>query len=231
MTDRVYVHVGSPKSGTTYLQRVLRHNQRELADQGVLVAGKTHVELVHAGFVVREDARLDNLPPRAAGRLGPDRRAGPRLPRPHRDHQLRAPRRREAQAGGRRARRPGRPRGPRRGHDPRPRAGGVVGLAGAAQVRPRRTAGRVAAAARVARPAGRVGLAHHGPGVGRRRAGAPGCRPSASTSSRRPAAGRRAASCGTGSRRHARSRTSRSTWTSRPRTSRWASRQRRCCAR
>ena len=32
MTDRVYVHVGSPKSGTTYLQRVLRHNQRELAD-------------------------------------------------------------------------------------------------------------------------------------------------------------------------------------------------------
>ncbi len=67
MTDRVYVHVGSPKSGTTYLQRVLRHNQRELADQGVLVAGKTHVELVHAGFAVREDARLDNLPARAAG--------------------------------------------------------------------------------------------------------------------------------------------------------------------
>lgn len=67
MTERVYLHVGSPKSGTTYLQRVMRHNQQALADQGVLVAGTSHVELVHAGFVVREDARLQNLPGRAAG--------------------------------------------------------------------------------------------------------------------------------------------------------------------
>lgn len=67
MTRRVYLHVGSPKSGTTYLQRVLRHNQQVLADQGVLVAGRTHGELVHAGFVVREDSRLDGLPARAAG--------------------------------------------------------------------------------------------------------------------------------------------------------------------
>lgn len=67
MTRRVYLHVGSPKSGTTYLQRVLRHNQDALAEQGVLVAGRTHVELVHAGFVIREDSRLRNLPPRAAG--------------------------------------------------------------------------------------------------------------------------------------------------------------------
>lgn len=67
MTHRVYLHVGSPKSGTTYLQRVLRHNQQALADQGVLVAGRTHGELVHAGFVIREDSRLEGLPPRAAG--------------------------------------------------------------------------------------------------------------------------------------------------------------------
>lgn len=66
MTRRVYVHVGCPKSGTTYLQRVLRHNQESLAEQGVLVAGRTHGELVHAGFVIREDRRLQNLPPRAA---------------------------------------------------------------------------------------------------------------------------------------------------------------------
>ncbi|QZY30044.1 DUF6752 domain-containing protein [Nocardioides coralli] len=65
MTRRVYMHVGSPKSGTTYLQRVLRHNRDGLAEQGVLVAGRTHVELVHAGFVVREDARLERLPERA----------------------------------------------------------------------------------------------------------------------------------------------------------------------
>ncbi|MGZ5404196.1 MAG: DUF6752 domain-containing protein [Nocardioides sp.] len=67
MTERVYLHVGSPKSGTTYLQRLLRHNQASLADQGVLVAGRTHAELVHAGFVVREDSRLETLPARAAG--------------------------------------------------------------------------------------------------------------------------------------------------------------------
>lgn len=66
MTERVYLHVGSPKSGTTYLQRILRHNQAALAQQGVLVAGRTHVELVHAGFVIREDPRLDHLPDRAA---------------------------------------------------------------------------------------------------------------------------------------------------------------------
>ncbi|HEX6148595.1 DUF6752 domain-containing protein [Nocardioides sp.] len=66
MTQRVYLHVGSPKSGTTYLQRVLRHNQQRLADQGVLVAGRTHGDLVHAGFVVREDRRLAKLPERAS---------------------------------------------------------------------------------------------------------------------------------------------------------------------
>ena len=66
MTERVFLHVGSPKSGTTYLQRVLRHNQDRLADQGVLVAGRTHGELVHAGFVVREDPRLAKLPAGAA---------------------------------------------------------------------------------------------------------------------------------------------------------------------
>jgi hypothetical protein len=66
MTERVYLHVGSPKSGTTYLQRVLRHNQQELERQGVLVAGRTHGDLVHAGFVVREDPRLARLPERAS---------------------------------------------------------------------------------------------------------------------------------------------------------------------
>ena len=66
MTERVYLHVGCPKSGTTYLQRVLRHNEEELRRQGVLVAGRTHVELVHAGFVVRDDNRLKQLPDRAS---------------------------------------------------------------------------------------------------------------------------------------------------------------------
>ena len=62
MTERVYVHVGAPKSGTTYLQKVLDTNRQTLAAAGVLVVGETHVDLVHAGMVVREDPRLESLP-------------------------------------------------------------------------------------------------------------------------------------------------------------------------
>ncbi|WP_435743047.1 DUF6752 domain-containing protein [Nocardioides sp. SYSU DS0663] len=67
MTDRVYLHVGAPKSGTTYLQQILEANRGVLADAGVLVVGETHLERVHAAMVVREDPRLDSLPARAAG--------------------------------------------------------------------------------------------------------------------------------------------------------------------
>ncbi len=172
-----------------------------------------------------------NLPAARRRRVGPDRRAGPRLPRPHRDHQLRAVRRREAQAGGGRDRRARRARGARRGHHPRPGPGGVVGLAGAAQVRPRRPAGGSGSRRRSRGGRGPSGAGAPWTRPRSRAGGAPGCRPSGSTSSRRRGAVPRAASCGTGSRRRARSRTSRSTSTSRPRTSRWASRQRRCCAR
>lgn len=66
MTERVYLHVGAPKSGTTYLQGVLAANREQLAARGVLVVGRRRVDLVHAGMVVREDPRLDGLPARAA---------------------------------------------------------------------------------------------------------------------------------------------------------------------
>ena len=65
MTRRVYLHVGLPKSGTTYLQTILRANRAPLAEHGYAVAGKAHVDLVHAGMVVREDPRLERLPERA----------------------------------------------------------------------------------------------------------------------------------------------------------------------
>ncbi|HEY3013734.1 MAG TPA: DUF6752 domain-containing protein [Nocardioides sp.] len=67
MTQRVYLHVGAPKSGTTYLQQILRTNRDRLEAAGVLVAGESHVELVHAAMVVRDDARLERLPARARG--------------------------------------------------------------------------------------------------------------------------------------------------------------------
>ncbi len=64
MTERVYLHVGTPKSGTTYLQRVLDQNRERLAAAGVLVVGDEHVDRVHAALVVREDPRVRTLPPR-----------------------------------------------------------------------------------------------------------------------------------------------------------------------
>ncbi|GAB3773597.1 hypothetical protein FB382_000674 [Nocardioides ginsengisegetis] len=66
MTQRVYLHVGAPKSGTTYLQRVLEQNRRVLADAGVLVVGDRHLDRIHAAMVVREDPRLESLPARAS---------------------------------------------------------------------------------------------------------------------------------------------------------------------
>ena len=63
MTRTLYLHVGSPKSGTTYLQRILDGNRDRLAEAGVLVVGKQHVDRVQAALQVREDPRWESLPP------------------------------------------------------------------------------------------------------------------------------------------------------------------------
>lgn len=65
MTERLYLHVGAPKSGTTYLQRVLETNREALSRAGVLVVGDHQRERVHAAMVVREDPRLEALGERA----------------------------------------------------------------------------------------------------------------------------------------------------------------------
>ncbi|WP_161605415.1 DUF6752 domain-containing protein [Pimelobacter simplex] len=62
MTRTVYLHVGSPKSGTTYLQRVLDGNRKVLADRGVLVVGRDQGTRVQAALQVREDPRWEKLP-------------------------------------------------------------------------------------------------------------------------------------------------------------------------
>jgi hypothetical protein len=64
MTQVVYLHVGGPKSGTTFIQQVLEHNADALAAAGVLVVGP-RLELIHAARAVRGDPRLDDLPPAA----------------------------------------------------------------------------------------------------------------------------------------------------------------------
>lgn len=65
MTRRVYLHVGAPKSGTTYVQQVLEQNRARLHDAGVRVVGDVHLDRIHAAMVVRQDPRLDALPERA----------------------------------------------------------------------------------------------------------------------------------------------------------------------
>jgi len=63
VTTTLYLHVGCPKSGTTYLQQILDHNREPLAHAGVLVVGEQHADRVQAALQVREDPRWRKLPP------------------------------------------------------------------------------------------------------------------------------------------------------------------------
>lgn len=67
MTERLYLHVASPKAGSSYLQAVLRANEAALNEAGVLVVGTSWLELVHAAMVVREDRRLERAGDHARG--------------------------------------------------------------------------------------------------------------------------------------------------------------------
>ena len=181
MTQRVYLHVGGPKSGTTYIQQVLEHNAATLADAGVLVVGARALELIHAAMVVREDPRLDDLPTAA-------RDAWDRLVEQVREWRgasailsyelfagASAEQVRTALA------RPRRDRGARRDHRPRPRQG----LASAWQERLKFAL--TTPLERWRPPPERPASAPSGAGApwtrpAWPRAGAPTCRPSASTS-------------------------------------------------
>ena len=81
MTQVVYLHVGGPKSGTTFIQQVLEHNAAALAKAGVLVVGP-RLELIHAAMVVRGDAAstTSRPPPATPGTGSPRRCASGRAP-------------------------------------------------------------------------------------------------------------------------------------------------------
>jgi hypothetical protein len=66
VADRVFFHIGLPKTGTTYLQTLLWDNRDELRRQGVLLPGESRRQHLWASGVVREDPNLD--------RRGPDAR-------------------------------------------------------------------------------------------------------------------------------------------------------------
>lgn len=59
MSQRVFLHVGLPKSGTTYIQAVLGKNKRLLSERGLLYPGRTWNDQVDA---VR-DVRRMKVPP------------------------------------------------------------------------------------------------------------------------------------------------------------------------
>lgn len=62
MTRVVHLHIGTPKSGTTWLQSILDGNRDLLAHAGVLVVGERHLDRVQAGLQLREDPRVESLP-------------------------------------------------------------------------------------------------------------------------------------------------------------------------
>jgi hypothetical protein len=62
VAERLFVHVGMPKSGTTYLQSLLWTNRDKLAEVGVLVPGDQrfdHNRITHAVRTHHQDARAE----------------------------------------------------------------------------------------------------------------------------------------------------------------------------
>ncbi|GAB3777370.1 hypothetical protein [Nocardioides ungokensis] len=58
MTARVFLHVGLPKTGTTYLQGCLWDNKQELIQRGVLLPGRHRRRHLLASLDLREDPKL-----------------------------------------------------------------------------------------------------------------------------------------------------------------------------
>lgn len=56
MARRVFVHIGTPKSGTTYLQSLWWHNREALAGRGLLLPGGSPDAQFEASAVVRDNA-------------------------------------------------------------------------------------------------------------------------------------------------------------------------------
>jgi hypothetical protein len=62
---KVYLHVGTPKSGTTFLQQLLWTNKSALASQGLLMAGESREDSLHSMMVIQERPRLAVMGERA----------------------------------------------------------------------------------------------------------------------------------------------------------------------
>lgn len=58
MARRVFLHLGLPKTGTSYLQTILWAHRKELADAGLMVPGRERRDHLWASLVVRDDPRV-----------------------------------------------------------------------------------------------------------------------------------------------------------------------------
>jgi hypothetical protein len=69
MASEVFLHIGLPKTGTTYLQQVLWSQQEALAADGILLPGKGHREHLWAALDLQERPNLARRNPKAPGSL------------------------------------------------------------------------------------------------------------------------------------------------------------------
>lgn len=58
MAKAVYLHIGLPKTGTTYLQTILWQNRPALREAGLLVPGRERRDHLWSSLVVREDPKV-----------------------------------------------------------------------------------------------------------------------------------------------------------------------------
>lgn len=64
MADKVFIHIGLPKTGTTYLQTVMWAQRDTMHSQGVLLPGRERRDHLWATRVLREDPLLDTYAPK-----------------------------------------------------------------------------------------------------------------------------------------------------------------------
>lgn len=70
MADRVFLHIGLPKTGTTYLQGVLWDNRDLVRRDGVVLPGSGHREHLWAALDVQDRKNLRRRGPKAKGAWG-----------------------------------------------------------------------------------------------------------------------------------------------------------------
>lgn len=67
MARKVFLHIGLPKTGTTYLQTTMWKNREQLRSRNVLLPGGSAREHLWASCVVREDPNVGMRGPKAPG--------------------------------------------------------------------------------------------------------------------------------------------------------------------